>query len=234
MELAVRYNFMKDNDCYLNLLKLFIKARFEAAFNSSWNHQLNQIRVKIDLYGQECSLSPAFASIQAVCKLVRCIYSCCIALHFLIGGNIHKPDIRIVNIKRLHPFSVLFHTLLDYDFIHKSVKDFGCQFIIRVHFLLTDISLANLVTFVSASMTSVSISISCSSCFCSTSYTSDSLYAFRLPFFEQVGKSGKFAAFKAVCIHIVYDGAKQPLRFFLSAGRTSLFLAWAVVPRPLI
>lgn len=65
MELAVRYNFMKDNDCYLNLLKLFIKARFEAAFNSSWNHQLNQIRVKIDFYGQECSFSPAFASIQA-------------------------------------------------------------------------------------------------------------------------------------------------------------------------
>ena len=42
-------------------------------------HGLNQIGIKIDMYGQEYRFSPAFACIQAVCRLVRCIYSCSIA-----------------------------------------------------------------------------------------------------------------------------------------------------------
>ncbi len=41
--------------------------------------ELNQIGIKIDMYGQEYRFSPAFACIQAVCRLVRCIYSCSIA-----------------------------------------------------------------------------------------------------------------------------------------------------------
>ena len=32
--------------------------------------------------------------------------------------------------------------------------------------------------------------------------------AFRIPFVEQIGKGGKFVAFKTACIHIVHDGDK--------------------------
>lgn len=41
--------------------------------------------------------------------------------HFLVCGNIHNPDIGIVNVDLLCPFPVLFLTLMDYDFIHKCV-----------------------------------------------------------------------------------------------------------------
>ena len=41
--------------------------------------------------------------------------------HFLVRGDVHNPDIGIVDVDFLCPFPILFLTLMDYDFIHKCV-----------------------------------------------------------------------------------------------------------------
>ena len=49
--------------------------------------------------------------------------------HFLVCRDVHNPNIGIVDVNRLRPFSVLLYPFIDYDFIHKSIKDFGREFV---------------------------------------------------------------------------------------------------------
>ena len=49
--------------------------------------------------------------------------------HFLVCGNVHNPNIRIVDVNRLRPFPVLLYPFMDYDFIYKGIKDFRREFV---------------------------------------------------------------------------------------------------------
>ncbi len=49
--------------------------------------------------------------------------------HFLVCRDVHNPNIGIVDVNRLRPFSVLLYPFIDYDFIHKSIKDLGREFV---------------------------------------------------------------------------------------------------------
>lgn len=135
------------------------------------------------------------------------------------------------NSKHQAPASVfvLFHTILDYDFIHKSVKYFGCQFIIRVYFLAT------LVTFVSASLTSA-FPFPAPAAFARLRIRRTACMRFGYHSLNRLVKAANslLSRLSVSTLSMMALNSPYGFSFFLSAGRTSLFLAWAVVPRPLI
>ena len=82
------------------------------------------------MYGQEYGFSPAFGLYSGSLLMIGTpqIFPFHFT-HFLVRGDVHNPDIGIVDINRLRPFSVFLYTFMDYDFIHKGVKDFGRKFV---------------------------------------------------------------------------------------------------------
>lgn len=94
----------------------FVRAHLSFLVN-----ELNQIGIKIDYVSAGVQIYSCFRLYSGG---LTCSTPHIFPLHFphfLVCGNIHNPDIGIVNVDLLCPFPVLFLTLMDYDFIHKCV-----------------------------------------------------------------------------------------------------------------